>query len=71
MNSDRIGKTIREIRNRRRLSQLEVSKLANLSPVTVSEVESGKKSPTYLTLRKMANVLKAKIIFAAIEDKVQ
>jgi len=69
MKQEKIGQVIKDIRRQRFLTQMQLAKLAKLSPVTICEVESGKKDPTYKTLKKIASVLKAKILFSAIEDK--
>ena len=41
-----IGITIRELRKRKNLSQEELSGLTNISQTYISQIESGKKTPT-------------------------
>lgn len=48
-----IGKTIKELRVARKLTQLKLSILSGVDRKTISRVETGRHSPSWLTLRKI------------------
>ena len=52
-----IGDRIREARERKHLSQMKLAMLANLSLITVSNMESGKYLPNLKNLIKVSRVL--------------
>lgn len=53
---------IKEIREIRNMTQLELCKKANISRQTLSDLESGKEvNTTIATLQKLANALQCKI----------
>lgn len=57
LNYRAIGKRIKAIRERSRLSQLMFSELINKSPTYVSYIETGKKSMSLDTFVQIANAL--------------
>ena len=52
-----LGKRVRDLRIKRRMSQAELSELIEKSPPYVSYIESGIKSPSLDTLILLANAL--------------
>ena len=58
-----IGDRIREARERKHLSQMKLAVLANLSLITVSNMESGKCSPNLKNIIKVSKVLDVSIDF--------
>lgn len=52
-----IGKNVRKIRKEKGISILDLSKKTNLSKSTISDLETGKSSPTIDTLMKIADAL--------------
>jgi transcriptional regulator with XRE-family HTH domain len=57
-----IGRNIRELRQRKGISQDRLSKLADLSLNTVVKIESGKNpNPTIKTLSRIAKSLSVKV----------
>lgn len=57
----RIGQIVRELRFERALTQVELSKEADLHEITISEIENGKRTPSARTLRKLARGLKVDV----------
>lgn len=57
-----IGRNIRELREKRKISQDRLSKLADLSLNTIVKIESGKNTnPTIVTLAKIASSFKVSV----------
>ena len=57
-----IGKNIRKCRQKQGLSQDKLSKLANISNVSIIKIESGAiQSPTIDTVQKIAKALKISV----------
>lgn len=54
---DKIGRTIKEIRNERGLSQEEFSELIQVHRTYISPLENGKKNPSIKTLKKILTIL--------------
>ncbi len=52
------GKRVRELREKRRLSQEKLAQASNLTTGFVSTIESGKKTPSLTTVLKLAYGLK-------------
>jgi len=53
-----LAKKIRELRNRKKLSQEKLARLAGVSFVTIVKIESGEsKNPTIKTMAGIANAL--------------
>ena len=52
-----LGKRVRDLRIKRRLSQAELSEIIDKTPTYVSYIESGIKSPSLDTLVLLANAL--------------
>lgn len=71
-----IGKLIKEIRNKRKLSQKRFGYKIGLSGKTISAYETGKITPTYKVLEKIATVYETNILTsskskqASIKNKI-
>jgi len=52
-----LGDRIRELREEKQLSQIEMAKLLNVANTTVSQWETGKRQPDIDTLEQLANLL--------------
>lgn len=57
-----LGSAIRQLRENAELSQEELADRAGLSRAWVSEIESGRKSPTWRTLTQIADGLGLRMI---------
>ena len=57
INYQRIGKKIRELRIKRKLSQETLAELCNLSSSYISYIETGKKRLSFATLEKLSKYL--------------
>jgi transcriptional regulator with XRE-family HTH domain len=55
--SARFGEVVREVRNRRGLSQEKLAELADLDRTFVSMIERGKRHPTLETAKSLAKAL--------------
>lgn len=67
MNSDsdpktrqEIGKNLREIREKRKLTQAEVAEKAGITVTYYARMERGQQNPTSIVLKNLAKVLKVK-----------
>jgi len=62
---------IKEIRTQKRISQLELSTISNLSQSFLASIEKGKKQPSVLTLLRIAKALDVspKTFFPEIKTK--
>jgi transcriptional regulator with XRE-family HTH domain len=56
-----VGKTIRDLRTERSLSQEDLADLTNLHRTYISSVERGKRNISIKNLEKIAKALKVKI----------
>ena len=52
-----IGKRLRELRQERALTQKELAELAQVSEITISELENNRRTAAARTLRKLAGAL--------------
>ncbi len=52
--------TLRELRERAVLTQAELARLADVTPATVSDLETDKRKPRPSTIRKIAKALKVR-----------
>ena len=55
---DTLGARIRESRNRRKLTQVQLAEAAGMTQAGLSGLESGRNEPTVATLRRIAEALK-------------
>lgn len=62
------GKALREFRKFRGLTQLEIARRAKLPQSQISELESGKRSPTCTTLKRLASAMGAKLVVTFREN---
>lgn len=65
-----LSKTLKQIRIRHKLTQLQLSNKLNISRSYISEIEKGIKTPSYDVLKKYSNEFKVpvSIIFLFSED---
>ncbi len=56
-NEYNLGERIKFLRESRGLSQKVLSELSSLSQATIAQIETGRKDPSVLTLRKLAGAL--------------
>jgi transcriptional regulator with XRE-family HTH domain len=56
-----LGKSIRDKRKEKKLSQDKLAALCNVEKANLSRIESGKTNATILTLRKISEVLFGKV----------
>ena len=49
--------TLRDIREGKFISQVDLAKLSGVTPATISRIESGKHKPRFVTIRKLAKAL--------------
>ena len=57
------GETLRKIREDKGLSQVELAEKAGFQPSAVSHFESGRRSPSFDNLKRLANALSVTIDF--------
>lgn len=64
---------IKEFRTKRNMTQSQLSSLAGISRVFLSEIENGKRNPSFATVEKLARALDAEIsdIFYAIRSATE
>ena len=62
-----------EMRSKCGLSQYRLSKLSGVSQPHISDIESGKKSPTLAVLEKLANAMKITVsqLISGCDDEVK
>jgi len=53
----RFGKTLAAIRQLKGLSQAELAQKAKLAPTWISQLETGKRLPSFITLQKLVGAL--------------
>jgi DNA-binding XRE family transcriptional regulator len=53
-------KTVKELREAKLLSQVNLAELAGISPSTINRIEKGLENPHWVTRRKLAKALKVK-----------
>jgi transcriptional regulator with XRE-family HTH domain len=63
-----VGLRLRKARERRELSQLEVSKRTNINNKTLSRYENGNSEPDYTTLKLLAELYDVSVSFFFEED---
>ncbi len=59
--SKKLGKNLKTLRLKRKLSQGELSKSLNVDRAYISNIENGRMNPTLSTLEKIAQALKVSI----------
>jgi transcriptional regulator with XRE-family HTH domain len=57
-----LGKKIREVRILKNFSQTKLALLCNSEKTNLSRLENGNANPTFLTLKKIANILKVHVV---------
>jgi transcriptional regulator with XRE-family HTH domain len=60
-----LGKAIRELREKRRLTQEAVAHDAGVTTATLGVIERGLSNPTWATLRRIASALDASMVEVA------
>lgn len=71
MINEKISFKIKVERIRRKLSQEQLSELANLNRNTIGNIERGSVSPTVVTLEKIANALGMKFSDLVNVEKIE
>ncbi len=56
-----IGKNIRNLRLKRKMTQEQVAEMAGINPKYLGEIERGEKNPTVVVIQKLSVVLNAPI----------
>ena len=59
--SKKLGKNLKKLRLKRKLSQGELSKSLNVDRAYISNIENGRMNPTLSTLEKISQALKVSI----------
>lgn len=57
-----IGQRIRDLRKARAITQAGLAGLAEIDPITISNIERGKQEPSARTLRKLARALSVEVM---------
>lgn len=57
----KLGARIRKVRKSKRVTQLTVSRICKLKPLTVSDIERGKRGSHILTIKAIADALNVDI----------
>jgi len=55
------GKKIKRIRLVKKISQKKLASLADISNCTLSQIENGKRNPSFFTMQNIAKVLQASL----------
>ena len=58
----KLGSKIRELRTLKNISQTNLALLMNSEKTNLSRLEAGNTNPTFLTLKKIADVLNIKLV---------
>jgi transcriptional regulator with XRE-family HTH domain len=58
---NQVGPTIRELRELKGMNQLELAYLAGMAPSAISQIETGKRNPSSVTLFKLARALDVEV----------
>jgi transcriptional regulator with XRE-family HTH domain len=70
MKAEEIGPKIRIERKKRGLTLEQLARKAGISPITLQRIETGKSSPSVITLSEIANAVN-KSIFSFLEEKTK
>ena len=54
---DELGETLKRLREKRRLSQVQLARRAKVSVVFIYKVEAGERMPSWETLKRLAEAL--------------
>lgn len=57
----RFGNQVRKLREKKKMSQLDLAQRAKLDLTTVNEIENGNRSPMLKTIWRIANALEVKL----------
>lgn len=66
-----VGKRIRELRERYKISQCELARLANIGQSTLSDIERGIKQPTIITIENICRAFNMSLSEFFNEDIVE
>lgn len=64
-----IGKTLKYLRNEKKIKQKDMAKILNIGQSTLSDYENEKVSADFKTIEKIAKICNYDIIFRNIENK--
>lgn len=59
--SKKLGKNLKEIRAKKKLSQGALARLLEVDKGYISNIENGKKNPTLATIERIANALSVSV----------
>ena len=59
-----LGKTLRDLRKRKGISQEKLAELINVDPTTISNIENGKNYPSLINLENLLDVLESSFLEA-------
>lgn len=60
--TQRFGNQVRRLRERRKMSQLELAQKAKLDLTTINEIENGGRDPMLKTIWRIANALEVNLL---------
>lgn len=63
-----IGKRIKEVRNNKNISQVDLAKQIGVAKSTLAGYESGYRAPNYEILKKIANILCCTVEYLIMEE---
>jgi transcriptional regulator with XRE-family HTH domain len=67
-----LGEAIRQLRNKRRLSQEDLAHAAGVTTGTISAIERGNSNPTWGTVKRIAKALDVSVPeLAKVADKLE
>lgn len=55
-----MGQRVKKLRKERKLTQIELAVIVNISPVYMGYIENGRRRPSLKTLERIARALKVK-----------
>ena len=58
----RLGNKIREVRIIKNFTQMKLAALCNFEPSNISRLECGNTNPTFLILKRIADILEVRIV---------
>ena len=67
----RLGKKIREVRIHKSFTQMKLAALCNSESSNISRLERGNTNPTFLLLKKIADILEVQVIDLIPNDLIK
>ena len=66
---EQLGGELRRARDRRDMTQVELARRAQLSPIFIAKVEAGERMPSWDTLARLARTLKITVRVALVPSR--